>query len=43
MKKQRKQGQAPLGKALMNNLNKKNAYTPHDDMAVFFQKSQNNE
>lgn len=41
MKKQKHQG--ALGKALMNNLNKKNMYTPHDDMAVFFQKSERNE
>lgn len=40
MKKHRQP--AALGKALVNNLNKKNMYTPHDDMAVFFQKTEKN-
>lgn len=30
---------APLGKALIKSIQKKNLGTPHDDLAVFFQKS----
>ena len=35
--------QTTPGKALINNLTKKNYKVPHDDMAIFFQKSQTNE
>lgn len=34
---------SPLGKAIIKSIQKKNQYTPHDDMAIFFQKSETNE
>lgn len=34
---------APLGKALMKSIQKKNFVVPHDEMAVFFQKSETND
>jgi hypothetical protein len=38
----KKNKNAPLGKALIKSIQKKNFVSPHDEMAIFFQKSETN-